>query len=341
MTDAAAPVPADWPSLQDIRDTARLLAPHIRRTPLIPWSSATLARLLGPDTQLHLKLELFQVTGTFKARGALTWALSLTPEQKARGITAVSAGNHAIAAAFAAKAIGAPARIAVLKSANPLRLAMARDLGAEITIAETGPEGFAICDRLVKEEGLTFIHPFDGRNVALGTGTLGAEIADDAPELDAVVIAIGGGGLASGAARAIKLLRPDCAVYGVEPVGAPSMRRSFDQGAAVKLERIDTVADSLAPPMALPYSFGLARAHIDDVVLVDDDAICAALALMQAEARLAVEPAAAAPVAALMGPLRERLAGKRIGLVVCGANIDGATYDALLQRGLRRLTAAA
>lgn len=336
MTDTGAPAAADWPSLQDIRDTARLLAPHIRRTPLIPWTSATLARQLGPDTQLHLKLELFQVTGTFKARGALTWALSLTPEQKARGITAVSAGNHAIAAAFAAKAVGAPAKIAVLKSANPLRLAMARDLGAEITIAETGPEGFAICDRLVKEEGLTFIHPFDGRNVALGTGTLGAEIADDAPDLDAVVIAIGGGGLASGAARAIKLLRPDCAVFGVEPAGAPSMRRSFDQGSPVKLERIDTVADSLAPPMALPYSFGLARAHIDDVVLVDDDAICAALALMQAEARLAVEPAAAAPVAALMGPLRQRLAGKRIGLVVCGANIDGTTYDALLQRGLRQ-----
>lgn len=327
----------DWPSLQDIRDTARLLAPHINRTPLMPWTSPTLARVLGADTQLHLKLELFQVTGTFKARGALTWALSLTPEQKARGITAVSAGNHAIAAAFAAKAIGAPARIVVLKSANPLRLALARDLGAEIVIAENGPEGFAICDRLVKDEGLTFIHPFEGRNVALGTGTLGAEIADDAPDLDAVLIAIGGGGLASGAARAIKLLRPDCAVYGVEPVGAASMRRSFDSGAPVKLDKIDTIADSLAPPMALPYSFGLARAHIDDVVLVDDDAICAGLAILQAEARVAVEPAAAAGVAALMGPLKDRLAGKRVGLVICGANIDGATYAGLLQRGLRHL----
>ncbi len=331
----------DWPSLQDIRDTARLLAPHILRTPLVPWASPSLARLLGSETQLHLKLELFQVTGTFKARGALTWALSLTPEQKARGITAVSAGNHAIAAAFAAKAVGAPARIVVLQSANPLRLAMARDLGAEIIIAGTGPEGFAIADRLVKEQGLTFIHPFDGRNVALGTGTLGAEIADDAPDLDAVIVAVGGGGLASGAARAIKLLRPDCAVYGVEPMGAASMRRSFDQGAPVKLDRIDTIADSLAPPMALPFSFELARAHLDDIVLVDDDAICAALALLQAEARLAVEPAAAAATAALMGPLRDRLAGKRVGLIICGANIDSATYGGLLERGLRRLSAGA
>jgi threonine dehydratase len=326
-------VAKEWPELSDIRTTQALLAPHLVRTPIVSWSSPALTRLLGDDAKLFLKLELFQLTGTFKARGALTWALSLTPAQKARGITAVSAGNHAIAAAFAAKAVGAPAKIVVLKSANPLRLAMARDLGADIQIAENGPEGFAIADRLVKEEGLTFIHPFDGPNVARGTGTLGAEIADDVADLDAVVVAVGGGGLASGAARAIKLLQPNCKVYGVEPVGAPSMRRSFDQGAPVKLDRIDTIADSLAPPMSLPYSFELARAHMDDIVLVDDDSICAAMALLQAEAKLAVEPAAAAATAAAMGPLRARLAGKRACLIICGANIDTETYGRLLDRG--------
>lgn len=331
----------NWPSLADIRTTQALLAPHLVRTPTMPWASPTLARLLGDETRLFLKLELLQATGTFKARGALTWALSLTPEQKARGITAVSAGNHAIAAAFAAKAVGAPARIAVLKTANPLRLAMARDYGADIRIAENGPEGFAMVDRLVKEEGLTFIHPFDGPNVARGTGTLGAEIADDVPELDAVVVAVGGGGLASGMARAIKLLQPNCQVYGVEPVGAPSMRRSFDTGAPVKLERIDTIADSLAPPMSLPYSYGLARAHMDDIVLVDDEAMCAGLALLQTEARLAVEPAPAAAIAAAMGPLRERLVGKRVALVICGANIDAETYGQLLARGQRAMQALA
>jgi threonine dehydratase len=331
-------VAKEWPELSDIRATQTLLAPHLVRTPLVSWLSPTLARLLGDDAKLFLKLELFQLTGTFKARGALTRALSLTPAQKARGITAVSAGNHAIAAAFAAKAVGAPAKIVVLKSANPLRLAMARDLGADIQIAENGPEGFAIADRLVKEDGLTFIHPFDGPNVARGTGTLGAEIADDVADLDAVVVAVGGGGLASGAARAIKLLQPNCKVYGVEPVGAPSMRRSFDQGAPVKLDRIDTIADSLAPPMSLPYSFELARAHMDDIVLVDDDSICAAMALLQAEAKLAVEPAAAAATAAAMGPLRERLAGKRACIIICGANIDTETYGRLLDRGRRNLS---
>jgi threonine dehydratase len=333
-------VSKDWPELSDIRATQKLLAPHLVRTPTVRWESATLARLPGAEAALYLKLELFQKTGTFKARGALTWALSLTPEQKARGITAVSAGNHAIAAAFAAKAIGAPAKIVVLKTANPLRLAMARALGAEIRIAENGPEGFAIADRLVKEEGLTFIHPFDGPNVARGTGTLGAEIADDVADLDAVVVAVGGGGLASGMARAIKLLQPNCKVYGVEPVGAASMRRSFDTGAPVKLDRIDTIADSLAPPMSLPYGFELARAHIDDIVLVDDEAICAGIALLQAEARLAVEPAAGAAVAAAMGPLRDRLAGKRTCFVICGTNIDAESYGRLLERGRKALAAS-
>jgi threonine dehydratase len=329
----------NWPELSDIRATQALLAPHLVRTPTVAWSSPTLARLLGDDAELFLKLELFQLTGTFKARGALTWALSLTPEQRARGITAVSAGNHAIAAAFAAKAVGAPAKVVVLKSANPLRLAMVRSLGADIQIAETGPEAFAIADKLVKEQGLTTIHAFDGRNVALGTGTLGAEVADDVPGLDAVVVAVGGGGLASGMARAIKLLQPNCKVYGVEPVGAPSMRRSFDQGAPVKLDRIDTIADSLAPPMSLPFSFELARAHMDDIVLVDDDSMCAAMAVLQAEAKLAVEPAAAAATAAAMGPLRDRLAGKRVCLIICGANIDAETYSRLLERGRRSLSA--
>jgi threonine dehydratase len=333
-------VTQDWPELSDIRATQKLLAPHLVRTPTVPWQSASLAQMFGDESQFHLKLELLQKTGTFKARGALTWALSLTSEQRARGITAVSAGNHAIAAAFAAKAVKAPARIVVLKTANPLRLAMARELGAEILIAENGPEGFAIADKLVKEEGLTFIHPFDGPNVARGTGTLGAEIADDVPALDAVVVAVGGGGLASGMARAIKLLQPDCKVYGVEPVGAPSMRRSFDTGAPVKLDRIDTIADSLAPPMALAYGFALARAHMDDIVLVDDDAICAGISLLQAEARLAVEPAAAAAIAAARGPLRERLAGKRTCFVICGTNIDGESYGRLLERGRKALAAS-
>ena len=200
-------------------------------------------------------------------------------------------------------------------------------------IVENAHEGLRLIERWVKEDGLTFIHPFDGPKVALGTGTLGAEIADDVPDLDAVVVAIGGGGLASGAARALKLLLPNCAVYGVEPKGAPNMRRSFDQGTPVTLDRIDTIADSLAPPMSMLYSFELARAHLDDIVLVDDDEICRALALLQSEARLAVEPAAAAATAAALGPLRDRLAGKRTCLIICGTNIDGESYARLLERG--------
>ena len=152
-----------------------------------------------------------------------------------------------------------------------------------------------------------------------------------------MIVSIGGGGLAGGLSHAIKLINPKCLVLGVEPTGADAMSRSVKAGAPVKLDKVDTIADSLAPPMALPYAFGLCRANLDDIVTIDDDAICAGLALMQLEAKLAVEPAAGAVVAALFGSYRKRLAGKRIGLIVCGANIDGETYGRHLTRGVAQL----
>ncbi len=330
---------SDWPSLADICANAARLVPHIRATPIIAWESATIQRCLGPSARVAIKLELFQTTGSFKARGALTSAFALSPEERMRGITAVSAGNHAIAAAFAAKAIGASAKIVILKTASPLRVALTRELGAEVILAENGHEGFALAEALTRDEGRVFLHPFEGPNVTLGTATLGLEIAESLPDLDAVLVAIGGGGLASGVARAIKLALPNCAVLGVEPIGADSMRRSLDSGAPVTLDRIATIADSLGAPMARPYSFELCRAHLDDVVLVDDDAIAAGATLLQMEAKLAVEPAAAAPVAALLGPLRERLRNKRICLIACGANIDSATFAQLIERGRQHLAA--
>jgi threonine dehydratase len=326
-------VAPNWPSLEDVRANAARLAGHLRKTPIVPWQSDTILNCLGRKAAVSLKLELFQLTGSFKARGALTSVFALSPEERRRGITAVSAGNHAIAAAFAAKAVGTSAKIVILKSANPMRLAMARELGAEIILAENGHEGFALAEKLVGDEGRVLIHPFEGPNVTLGTATLGLEIADALPQMDALVVSIGGGGLASGVARAVKLALPGCAVYGVEPVGADSMRRSLDAGQPVSLDRIDTIADSLGAPMARPYSFELCRAHLDDVVLVDDDAIAAGAALMQVETKLAVEPAAAATAAAMLGPLRNRLKGRNVCLVVCGANIDTRTYAQLIERG--------
>lgn len=321
------------PTLTEIRATAGRIAPHVLLTPVVPWSGPTIARLLGSDARVTMKLELFQRTGTFKARGAIANALQLTPEARARGLTAASAGNHAIATAWAARQLGVPAKVVMVQTANPMRVALARAEGAEVIMAKDGAAAFAEAERIRRDDGMAFIAPFEGHGVACGTGTLGAEFMQQVEDLDAVVVSIGGGGLAGGMAHAIKLLRPSCRVLGVEPKGADAMRRSLDAGKPVPLDKVDTIADSLAPPFTMPYAFALCRASLDDVVTIDDDMIAAGLAVLQAEAKLAVEPAAGAAAAAMLGPYRQRLAGKRVGLIVCGANIDAESYARHLLRG--------
>ncbi|HEY3889022.1 MAG TPA: pyridoxal-phosphate dependent enzyme, partial [Caulobacteraceae bacterium] len=171
-------------------------------------------------------------------------------------------------------------------------------------------------------EGRAMVHPFEGPNVAQGAGTLGLEFAEQVEGLEAVIIAIGGGGLCGGSAAAIKQLAPGCEVYGVEPEGADSMRRSFEAGAPVTLPAISTIADSLAPPMALPYGFAACRRYVDEIVTVSDDQIRGGMLALFEDLKLALEPAGAAATAALFGPLRQRLAGKKVGVVVCGSIID-------------------
>jgi threonine dehydratase len=182
-------------------------------------------------------------------------------------------------------------------------------------------------------EGRTFVHPFEGPLTALGTATLGLEFMEQVPDLDAVIVPIGGGGLCAGVSAAVKLSAPACRVFGVEPEGADSMHRSFAAGSPQAIESVKTIADSLGAPYATPYSFGLCRRYVDELVLVDDDALRRAMRLLMTSAKLAVEPAGAAATAALCGPLRERLAGKRVGLIVCGANIDPAGYAAQVTAG--------
>jgi threonine dehydratase len=315
----------------DIEAAAAQIAPYVRRTPVVPWRGPTIDALFGQDAEIFLKLELFQNTGTFKARGAMVNALALAPDALAAGLTAVSAGNHAVAVAYAAHALGTSAKVVMIETANPFRVALCRHYGAEVVIAGDAAAAFAAVEEIREAEGRAFIHPFEGPLTALGSATLGAELADQLPGLDAVVVAVGGGGLPGGVSRALKLADPRIEVFGVEPEGADNMRRSLDAGEPVKLDRIDTIADSLAPPYSLPYSFALCRDHLDDLVLVSDDEIRAAMKLLFAEAKLAVEPAGAAATAALCGPLRERLRGKRTAIIVCGANIDLASFDKALR----------
>lgn len=320
------------PSLEQVRDAAERIAPYVNSTPMHQWRGRLLSEWISADGSVTLKLELFQRAGSFKARGALLGILSLDEAARARGVTAVSAGNHAIAVAYASQALGVDAKVVMQSSANPARVAAARAFGAEVIIGGDGPACFKLVDEIVASEGRTFIHPFEGPNVTLGTATLGLEICEAMPDLDALVIPVGGGGLASGVSLMAKRLLPGCKIYGVEPDGADSMSRSFAAGEPRTLEKVSTIADSLGPPMALPYSFGICRENIDRMLTVSDDAICDAMALLFDEMKLAVEPAAAAATAALVGPLRDELAGKKVGIIICGTNIDNESHAALIRR---------
>ena len=319
-------------TLDSIRKAAEKIRPYIRHTPTVRWQGREVSAIMGAGTEIYLKMELFQHSGTFKARGALSNMLELSAEQRERGVTAMSAGNHAIAVAFAAQALGINAKVVMQSSANPLRIEAARAFGAEVIIAQDGPTGFALAEKISRDEGRAFIHPFDGPLTALGTAGVGLEMFEEAGPMDAMIVSVGGGGLAGGACSAIKVLDPGCRTYGVEPEGADSMHRSFASG---KPETItpSTIADSLAPPMSLAYGVGLCRKNLDQLVRVSDDDMCRAMALLFRDMKLAVEPACAAATAAMTGPLREELRGKRVGVVLCGSNIDNQTFCSLLKRG--------
>jgi threonine dehydratase len=320
-------------TLEAMKTRTGELRDAIRRTPVVPLMSSLIGRLLG-DGQVHMKLECFQHTGTFKARGALSVARAIPEDKHAAGITAASAGNHAIAAAWAARQLGLSAKVVMQSSANPYRVSRARAEQAEVILKDGGLATIGEAERLARDEHRTFIHPFEGINTTLGTAGIGLEFIEEVPSLEAIVVSVGGGGLMSGVAAAVKAINPNCKVYGVEPAGADSMSRSLAAGEPVTLDEVNTIADSLAPPMALPFGHAMCAAYVDDIVTVDDDEICAGMVVLQEEAKLAVEPAAGAAMAGLLWPLCERLRDKCVGLLVCGANIDTRTYVQLCERGI-------
>jgi len=321
--------------LETLRGVRERLRPMIAQTPVWNWTGDELESRLG-GTEVTVKLELFQHTGTFKARGALNVILNLSDEQRARGVTAVSAGNHAVATAWAARRLGVDAKILMPKSANPYRVELTRRFGAEILFAESHHAMFEMVKEVQAAEGRTFIHPFEGPFTVQGTATAGLEFIEQAPAVDVMILPIGGGGLCAGFASALKQAWPQVTVYGVEPVGANSMYLSFQSGKPETLEAMHTIADSLAPPRAEPYTFARCREVVDEIVLVDDDQLRDAMLSLFFGLKLAVEPAGAATTAAMLGPLRERCAGRRVGIVVCGANIDPESYCSLIDEARSR-----
>ena len=306
------------PTLDAVDELAAALRPYVFTTPTLDKDSlSTLAR-----TRINFKFELLQASGTFKARGAFSNLLALTAAQRRAGVTCVSAGNHAVAVAYTAMKLGISAKVVMIKTASPFRVGLCRQYGAEIVMADHGAAAFDEVHRIEREEGRFFVHPFSTYRTVLGTATLGSEWARQAPDLDAVILPVGGGGLAAGVATAFKLLLPQCKIYGVEPEGADAMNQSFKAGHPIKMGPMQSIADSLMAPHTEAYSYELCRRHIDRLVTVSDDQIRLAMLSLFEELKLSPEPACSAATAALLGPLREQLEGQRVGVLLCGTNTD-------------------
>lgn len=318
------------PDIDAIKAARIKLGEQILTTPVWHWQSDLLRERLD-NTNIHLKLECLQYAGSFKPRGALMVMHHLDRQQLDRGVTAVSAGNHAIAVGYAAKVLGTSAKVVMPKTANPFRVETCKRYGCEVILADDVHHAFTLVKEIEQQEGRYFVHPFEGPMTVLGTATLGYEWVQQCTQpLDAVIIPIGGGGLCAGVSCAIKQLWPSCQVFAVEPSGANTMHLSFAENSPQSIDKVNTIADSLGAPHAAPYSFELCKTYVDQLVMIEDQDMTQAMQLLFNDMKLAIEPAGAAATAALFGPLRKTLSNKSVGIIICGSNIDLKTYQNII-----------
>ncbi len=311
-------------SLQDIEAARDVIAGRLHRTPVM--GSTYLGEQVG--VKLVFKLEMFQKTGSFKPRGVLNNMHHLSDEEKARGIISLSAGNHAQALAYAATASGLASTIVMPASAVKSKIEATRAYGGEVVLTDADLMETMLA--IQRERGLTLVHPFDHPMTIAGTGTLGLEVMDDVPHADVVIVGIGGGGLISGVATAVKARRPQAKVIGVEPEGAPGMTRSLQQDSPAHLDSLDTIADGLAAPFVGAHNLEHVKAYVDDVVLVSDDEIANAMGLILQRCKVVAEPAASASLAALLSGKVEVAKGATVVCILSGGNIDAERLKALL-----------
>ena len=300
-----------------------------------PTSLIKMDKLLA-DADLFLKPENLQVTGSFKVRGAGFKISQLSDEERKRGVLACSAGNHAQGVALAARRLGIKALICMPEGAPISKVEATRDLGADVELV---PGVYDDASRraieLAKETGMTFIHPFDDEMVIAGQGTIGMEILDERPDLDIVFIPIGGGGLAAGAAYALKTLKPSIKVIGVQAAGAAGMQESVQKGERVELPDVLTIADGIAVKQPGVHTFEICKQYLDGIVTVSEDEICAAILALIEHHKLASEGAGAVSVAAAMfGKYPTK--GKKVCCVVSGGNIDVTILSRVINRGLMK-----
>jgi len=312
MADSDHPV-----TFADIRDARARIADRVHRTPML--TSQTLARQVGGP--VFLKAENLQKTGSFKSRGATNAIRRLGPEARARGIVTISAGNHAQAVAYAAGPEQLRCVVVMPAGAVQSKVAACRAYGAEVVLHGDIAEAWALFERLQVEQGLVPVHPFDHPDVIAGQGTVGLEIHEDVPDAALVIVPIGGGGLISGIATALRGLNARARIVGVEPTGSNAMRAALAAGHPVRLPRIDSIADGLGAPAVSDRTLDVVRRLVDEVVEVSDAEIIAAIRLVLERAKLLVEPAGAAGVAALMAG-RVPVDHASTVVVLSGANVD-------------------
>ncbi len=324
-------------TLKDVEHAREVLAEPfergiIKRTPLVEAEGLSAAT----GGRVHLKLENLQRTGAFKVRGAYNKIASMGDAERAAGVIAASAGNHAQGVALAARELDVRAVICMPEDAPISKVEATRALGAEVILEGADyNEAYEHAKQLETDRGLSFVHPYDDPAIMAGQGTIGLEIVESLPEVDVVLVSVGGGGLLSGIAAAVKGRSPETQVIGVEPEGASALHDSLAAGELVTLDKVDTIADGLATRKAGTIAFEMARALVDEIVVVDDDALARSILHLLEREKTVTEGAGAAPVAALLEGLVD-VEGKTVAAVLSGGNIDVTLLEHIIDRGLIR-----
>jgi len=308
----------------DITGAQRVIAGLLHRTPVA--GSTYLGEQAG--VRLIFKLELFQKTGSFKPRGVLNKLHHLSPEARQKGVITLSSGNHAQALAWGAAQSGISATVVMPADSTRSKVDAARKYGGEVI--QTEDNLLETCLTIQKERNLTLVHPFDDPLIIAGQGTVGAEILEDVPDVDVVIAGVGGGGLISGVAAAIKSEKPEVKVIGVEPEGASAMSQSLQRGEPVHLDSVDTIADGLAAPFAGTHNLSHTQRFVDDLVIVSDRQIAEAMGLILERCKVVAEPAAASTLAALLSGEINVPQGDTVVCVLSGGNVDRQRLKAIL-----------
>ena len=313
-------------TLDELSAIRARIAPHIHRTPL--WRSRHLSERTG--CEVYLKAELFQRTGSYKPRGMLAKLMSLPAEARAAGTVTFSAGNAAQGLAYAAGLLGVPATVVMPEGASPMKAAATRGYGGEVILHGSAADAFDLCQTMVAETGVTMVSSFDDADLIKGHASLGLEIVEDLEDVDALFVAIGGGGMAGGIGLAMEALGHDARLLGVEPSGAAGMTAALAAGQTVRLDKVESIADGLAAPWAGALPLEIVKRRYEDVLVVEDDAIAEALKLLMTRCKLYAEPAGAASLAGLLTGRVALAPGAKVVCVISGGNLDLERLKALL-----------